>query len=160
MSAFLLPIADRDPLAWILAEQRTAFPARRSQEAQRLRRGDRLFLYATRGCFHNPTRDRGRVIGAAGVSAAAAALDEPVRFGGREFPIGVELRIELLAPRHEGVELAPLVQRLDAFPEAHSRSARMRRALVPLGARDAALLERELAKVARRYPHDLESYAA
>ncbi|CAN5847571.1 hypothetical protein BH20GEM1_BH20GEM1_10210 [soil metagenome] len=72
----------------------------------------------------------------------------------------MKLHIELLAPRHEGVELAPLVERLDVFPEARSWSARMRRALVPLGARDAALLERELGRVAQCYPHDLESYAA
>src|SRR5680860_253723 len=98
MTTYLLPIADREPLAWILAEQRTAFPAVRAAEARRLKRGDRVFLYATRGCFHNPTRDRGRIIGAAAVTVAATALDEPMRFGEREFPIGVRLRIELLAP--------------------------------------------------------------
>ncbi len=63
--------------------------------------------------------------------AGAQELDEPVRFGGREFSIGVTLRIELLAPLRDGVELAPLVKRLDAFPSPQSWSARMRRALVP-----------------------------
>jgi hypothetical protein len=160
MSAFLLPIADREPLAWILAQQRTAFPAGRVREAQLLRRGDRLFLYSTRGCFHNPTRDRGRIIGVAIVTANAEELEEPVRFGGREFPIGVKLRIQLLAPLRQGVELAPLVERLDAFPDPQSWSARMRRALVPLASRDAGRLERELNKVAVPYPRELKSYAA
>jgi hypothetical protein len=92
--------------------------------------------------------------------AGAQELDEPVRFGGREFSIGVTLRIELLAPLRDGVELAPLVKRLDAFPSPQSWSARMRRALVPLTSHDAALLGREVSKVARPYPSDLETYAA
>jgi hypothetical protein len=51
MNSYLLPIADREPLAWILAEQRTAFPAGRAREAKRLERGDRLFLYSTQAAF-------------------------------------------------------------------------------------------------------------
>ena len=160
MSSYLLPIADREPLAWILAEQRAAFPAGREREARGLKRGDQLFLYSARGCFGNPTRDRGRIIGIAAVSARAVELEKPVRFGEREFPIGVKLRIGLLAPWRNGVELAPLVERLGAFPDPRSWSARMRRALVPLDSRDAALLERELRKVASRYPDELQSYAA
>lgn len=160
MNSYLLPIADREPLIWIVTEQRTAFPPGRAREAERLERGDRLFLYSTRGCFRSPTRDRGRVIGIATVTARAAELEEPVRFGERAFPIGVKLRIEQLAPLRQGVELAPLVKRLDAFPDPQSWSARMRRALVPLPSRDAARLERELNKLAVPYPQELKSYAA
>ena len=87
MSSYILPIADREPLTWIVTEQRTAFPEGRAREALRLERGDRLFLYSTRGCFRNPTRDRGRVIGIATVTARASELEEPIRFGDREFPI-------------------------------------------------------------------------
>jgi hypothetical protein len=160
VSDYLLPIADREPLAWILGEQRTAFSAAREREASRLGPGDRLFLYATRGCFRNPTRDRGRVIGSAEVVAAPARLDRPARFGEREFPLGVELRIQTLARRHAGVELAPLVERLHAFPDPRSWSARMRRALVPLDAHDARLIGRELRRVAQPYPAELRTYAA
>jgi hypothetical protein len=160
MNAYLLPIADRAPLAWILSEQRTAFGPAREREASRLEPGDILFLYATRGCFRNPTRDRGRVIGLAAVVAPAQPLDEPVRFGEREFRLGVDLHIDLLAPRLAGVELAPLVERLHAFPDPVSWSARMRRALVPLDAHDARLIERELRRIAEPYPAELSSYAA
>jgi hypothetical protein len=52
---YLLPIADREPLAWIIAQQRTAVGGHRRREAEALRPGDRVFLYSTRGCFHNPT---------------------------------------------------------------------------------------------------------
>src|SRR4051794_5653621 len=108
-SNYLLPIADREALAWIVREQRTAFGDHRSRDAGRLESGDVLLLYTTRGCFRNPTRDRGRVIGRATVTAPATRLTDPVMFGAREFPYLVELRIESLAPRREGVELAPLV---------------------------------------------------
>lgn len=160
MNNYLLPIAEREPLRWILSEQRTAFPAGRSRDAALLRRGDRLFLYTTRGCFHNPTRDRGRVVGIARVAGAASTLGTPARFDGREFPIGVSLRIERLAPLRRGVELAPLVARLHTFPDPASWSARMRRALVPLDEHDAELIERALLSFAPRYPGELSSYAA
>jgi hypothetical protein len=71
MASYLMPIADREPLMWILHERRTAFPSYRRSDAERLAAGDRLLLYTTRGCFHNPTRDRGRVIGVATVRHAA-----------------------------------------------------------------------------------------
>ena len=142
MSDYLLPIADREPLAWILDEQRTAFTAARERAARGLRPGDRLFLHATRGCFHNPTRNRGRVLGRAEIVSAPAPLERPAVFGGREFPLGVELRIETLARRGTGVELAPLVERLHVFPDLRSWSARMRRALVPPDAHDSPLIAR------------------
>lgn len=160
MSAYLLPLAAREPLEWVLREQRTALPRHRAGEAKKLNQGDRVFLYATRGCFGNPTRDRGRIIGLATVTNTASELDDPMRFAGREFPVGVGLRIERLARRREGVELAPLVKRLRTFPDPNSWSARMRRALVPLDDRDVALLEREVSKVTAPYPRAVESYAA
>jgi hypothetical protein len=87
----------------------------------------------TRGCFHNPTRDRGRVIGVAGVKRAAKDLAEPIRFGDREFPIGVEFAFKSLVPRDEGLELAPMIADLPkTFANPRAWSATLRRALVPL----------------------------
>jgi hypothetical protein len=145
MGSYLLPIADREPLIWILRERRTAFPIYRRREAERLARGDLLFLYATRGCFHNPTRDRGRVIGVASVKRPAHDLTEPVRFGEREFPIGVDLGFEALAPRGEGVELAPIVADLPrTFSNPAAWSATLRRALVPFDGGEAQQIMEEL----------------
>lgn len=140
---YLLPIAGREPLAWILSAGRTAFSGHRRREAEALTVGDTLLLYATRGCFRNPTRDRGRVIGVARVAEAATELDEPVRFGDREYPIGVELSVDALTLRGEGIELAPLVGQLrESFPKPASWSATMRRALVPLSSADGGRLVR------------------
>lgn len=158
---YLLPIADREPLAWIVREQRTAFGENRAREAEALEVGDVLFLYATRGCFHNPTRDRGRIIGRAIVQSRAKQAPTPPSFGGRAYPYVVELEIETLAPLRQGLELAPLVTRLaHTFPDARTWSVRLRRALVPLDDRDAAEIERRLDEEVAPYPEALPSYGA
>lgn len=160
MSAQLLIIGERTALAWVLGEQRMAFPANRRTEAERLRAGDELLLYTTRGTYHNPTRDRGRVIGEATVLASVSELDEPVCFLDREFPIGCPLRVERLAPLREGIELAPLVPDLESFPDPASWSARMRRPLVPLTEADTVRLRHEFEAIARPLEQVLAPYLA
>jgi hypothetical protein len=145
MASYLLPIADREPLIWILRERKTAFPLYRRRDAEALTKGDLLLLYTTRGCFHNPTRDRGRVIGTASVKRRVRELAEPVRFGAREFPIGVDLAFQALVPRNEGVELAPIVADLPkTFAKPAAWSATLRRALVPFDDGEAQQIIREL----------------
>lgn len=147
-AAHLLVIGERQALAWILTEQRMAFPPSRAAEAMALRPDDPLLLYTTRGCFHNPTRDRGRVIGEARVAGTVERLETPVRFDDREYPTGCGLVLDLLSPLGQGVELAPLVPQLAAFPDPTSWSVRMRRSLVALDGSDAALIRRHLKAVA------------
>lgn len=95
--SYLLILWDRDAIAWVLGKERMAFPATARAEVDRLTEGDELLIYATRGAFGNPTRDRGRVIGRAVVTSAVSVLDEPVRFGERTYPRGCDLRVESLA---------------------------------------------------------------
>jgi hypothetical protein len=158
--AYLLPISDREPLRWIVTEERTAVPSRRAREAASLAAGDLLYLYTTRGCFRNPTRDRGRIIGLAAVTGPSRLLPEPVRFGQREFSICIPLSIERLAAQGGGVELAPLIGTLATFPDPSSWSALLRRALVPLNVSDLGLLNRALIPVAPPYPETVSTYAA
>lgn len=122
-AARLLLLADSEALAWVLSEQRMAFRAHRAADAGALKVRDRLFLYTTRGCFRNPTRDRGRIIGEASVASKVADLDDPVEIGGRIFTIGCRLKIKQLTPLHQGVELAPLVSQLKTFPNPVGWSA-------------------------------------
>lgn len=159
--AFLLPIADCDALAWIVTAQRTAFGENRARDASALTPGDVLFLYTTRSCFRNPTRDRGKVVGRATVHSVAQRAEKAPSFGGREFPHVVELEIATLAPLREGLELAPLVPLLNqTFPDARTWSARMRRALVSVDPSDAAELERRMKSSVRPYQEALPSYEA
>lgn len=155
-----MPISDREPLRWVLREQRTALPAARSRDAGALLPGDQLLIYVTRGCFRNPTRDRGRVAGLATVRGRPGRLRRPVRVGEREFHLAIPPEIELLAPARQGVELAPLVGQLESFPDPRSWSARLRRSLVPLTEKDARLLVSKLRALADPYPEALSSYAA
>lgn len=56
----LLIISANEPRAWVLENQRMAFPAGRRRESLSLRKGVEVLLYTTRGCFSNPSRDLGR----------------------------------------------------------------------------------------------------
>ena len=158
---FLVPIADREPLAWIVQERRTAFAAHRAREAAGLEPGDVLFLYTTRGCFRNPTRDRGRVISLAVVRKTIHTPDRIPKFRGHAYPHVVELEIASLAPLRDGVELAPLIPKLQrTFPDPRSWSIRMHRALVPLDPQDAELIAKELVPVVRPYEVSAPGYRA
>jgi hypothetical protein len=137
---YLLILGEGAAIAWVLREQRMAFPATPRAEVARLGAGDQLFLYATRGAWHNPGRDRGRIIGTATVSNAVRRLDEPITVAGMRFASECELAIGGVAAYPGGLELQPLVEQLDAFPKPHAWSLYLRRSLLELSARDAALL--------------------
>lgn len=159
-SDYLLVIGDREALGWILAEQRTAFPDARRPEVRRLDVGDRLYIYTTRGCFKNPGRDRGRIIGRATVASITHLLPEPMVFSGREFPIGCDLQIKSLAPFGEGLDLADLTAELDALsgaPGGHW-AFRLRRPLVQLSSADASLLNERLGPTVKSRADVLERY--
>ena len=156
--SYLLVIGDAAALAWVLAEQRMAFPALRRSQAMELEIGDELLVYTTRGCFHNPERDQGRVMGLAKVTTDVRDLPEPVIFGERRYTSGCALDIQSVAALHEGVELGPLVAELHVFPDARSWSAQMRRPLVPLDEHDASLLRHHLAALLEPLDRHLAAY--
>ncbi|MGC5031088.1 hypothetical protein [Micromonospora sp. DT229] len=141
MSAYLVILGDRDAISWVLHEERMAFPATPRAEVAALAADDRLFLYATRGAWRNPTRDRGRIIGTAVARSSVRKLDEPVEIAGRTFVSGCDLRIDSLVPYPGGLELQPLVAQLAAFPNPQTWSIYLRRALLTLPAQDAQLLD-------------------
>lgn len=150
VSSYLLILAEREAVAWVLRESRMAFPPTRRSEVSRLAVGDELFILTTRGCWHNPTRDRTRVIGRATVGTSVVAYDEPVIIAGRDFTRGCDITITSLAPYLAGVDLVPLVPQLGAFPDkrAGAWSIRLRRPLLEIPSTDAQLLTVELSSVA------------
>jgi hypothetical protein len=149
LAAHLLIIGEREGLAWVLEHQKMAFPPARVAGAKSaLQVGDTLLLYTSRGCFHNPGRDRGRVIGRAVVTAPIRARLEPLILAERRFSHDCKIEIQRLARFRTGVELPPLVPSLEVFRGAASWPSRLRQALLTLPAHDAKLLERALTKVA------------
>jgi hypothetical protein len=162
MTTYLTIIGDRVALGWVLKSRRMAFPGRTRSEVRSLGVGDELLIYTTRKAFGNPTRDRGRIIGRATVASRVATLEQPVRFGLRDYPVGCDLAIGPLVARGFGVELAPLVPSLDTFAN-HLRSwpILLRRPLLRLTPRDAKRLGRELRTVLDMHPDStaLEDYS-
>jgi hypothetical protein len=157
-NSYLVILGERDAIWWVLHEQRMAFPATPRAEVAALAAGDRLFLYATRGAWHNPTRDRGRVIGTATARTAARTFDVPMEIAGRTFHSGCDLRIESLVPYPGGLELQPLVAQLEAFPRPHAWSIYLRRALLRLPESDRDLLDRKLRPLVKRREQALPTY--
>lgn len=155
---YLLILGERAGLAWVLENRRMAFTESRVSQASRLAVGDRLFPYTTRGCFHNPTRDRGRVIGEAMVAGNLRKRRRPLVIGGREFTHECEITLESLAPLGEGVELAALVPQLEAFRDVPLWSFKLRQPLVRLPDGDASLIANELAGVAGAVEDALGGY--
>lgn len=157
-TAYLLVLGDREAIAWVLREQRMAFPSTPRAEVRALAQGDRLYLYSTRGAWHNPTRDRGRVIGTASVASPVQKLDEPVKVAGRSFHSGCSLSVDGLVPYQQGVELQPLVRKLQAFAKPEAWSIYLRRALLLLPPADARLLDRALKPLMTSREAALPSY--
>ncbi|MEU6071237.1 hypothetical protein ABZ864_44065 [Streptomyces sp. NPDC047082] len=157
-STHLLIIGDRAALSWVVTEQRMAFPAGRAKAARALGEGDEIFLYTTRGCFRNPTRDLGRIVARATIASPVRVLDEPVVFSDRSFTEGCRLQVSGLAPFREGLVLRDLVPRLSVFPDPTTWSVRMRRASLTLPPGDADLVRTELEPLLRPYGEVRDGY--
>jgi hypothetical protein len=157
-ASYLVILGEREAIRWVLGEQRMAFPATPRAEVAALARGDRLFLYATRGAWHNPTRDRGRVISMAAAATAVRKFEDPIEIAGRAFHSGCDLHIEGVVPYPGGLELQPLVERLDAFPKRHAWSIYLRRPLLRLSDPDCRIIERGLRPLLKTREEALGTY--
>ena len=146
--SYLLVLGEREAVGWVLRESRMAFPPTRRAEVDRLTTGDELLIFTTRGCWHNPRRDRGRIVGSARVASPVVAYDEPVTIAGRDFTRGCDLTLRSLTPLGQGVELAPLIPQMGAFPNKKAWSIWLRRPLLELPPGDATLLQHKLKPIA------------
>lgn len=147
-------------MAWVLRKSRMAFPPTKRREVSGLSVGDELLMLTTRGCWHNPTRDRTMVIGRAHVTSPVLPYETPVTIAGREFTRGCAISVDLLTPYLTGVELVPLVPQFAAFPDKRDGawSIRLRRPLLGLPEADAALLRNALTKVAAPAAQVVDEY--
>lgn len=156
VSAVLLVVSDREPLAWMLRTDR--FAVRTLAIGHGISEGDQVLVYTTRGCFRSPERDRGRLIAVGSAVSGSYTLDKPVVFRGRSFPVGFRLKITGLVELGQGLELAALAGRLELLPTRAALSSRLRRAVVPVSASDAALLVRLLTPLLRPVEAVIDRY--
>lgn len=156
---YLAIIGDREALVWVLENQQLAFPEPRyPKHFPTLRSGDTLFLYTTRGCFKNPTRDRGRVIGSATVSGQVQRGHQPISVRGRTLPLRVALKPRSLVDADDGIDLSEQVARMSSFPKPDKWAMYMRRSLVPLTPADARRLDTQLGACATWADNRLDTY--
>lgn len=147
MSSHLLILGERDAIAWVVSQQRMAFTAdRAARAATAVSLGDELFLYATRGAFHNPRLDRGRVFGRAIASTPVEVLRKPMLLAGKTFTHGFAFDLDSLTAPRVGIDLADLVPKLATFRNKTGWASTLRRPLVTLVSEDAKLIRRLLRK--------------
>lgn len=141
-------LGDRDALVWVLTAHRLAFPEPRypGVSPRAIKKGDTVFLYTTRGCYRNPSRDRGRVIAETTAASDVGQLTDPPTFGDRSFPLGCRFSIQTLAPAREGADLRELAPQMSSFPIPERWSVYLRRSVLALSPEDVALLRQQMAR--------------
>ncbi|MFF7242336.1 hypothetical protein ACFZBU_00375 [Embleya sp. NPDC008237] len=159
-STYLLILNAKKPLGWVVSRQRMAFPTGRVRAARALETGDELLIYATSGCFRNPNRGEGLVMGHATITSKVEAMETPVSFGDRTFHEGCSLRMHGLTSYREGVRLRDLVPNLDVFPNKDAWGGRLRRPFLEMPRKDADLIRRELQPMLKPYQVALPLYLA
>ncbi len=149
-SGWLIVLAEAEALRWALANRRMAFSAGQCRKAGRIRPGDELVLYASRGAWHNPTRDESQLAGMAVVKAPVRKLPKPVPLAGREFTCGCRLEITIELPERAGVPIRPLVRTLEFVRRKDVWGQYFRSGLVEVPAADMARLRNALAAAVPR----------
>lgn len=157
-ASFLAVLSERDAIRWVVRERQIAFPPTPRREVGALRQGDRLFLLSTRGAFHNPVRDRTRLIGIAKTETSVHRFDDPIDVAGRSFTSGCGIRLSALAPFRMGAEFAPLVSELEKFAGQSQWGMLLRRPLVSISEHDAERLQREVSAWRHELPVAISSY--
>jgi len=118
-------------MEWVIDHGRMAVGSRVKSLPER---GDRLVLYASRGAFHNPTRDRARVIGL-GITKSAPQ-NRPVVVAGSPYERSFGIEVDQLAEPREGLDFVSLVPRLDFIVKKESWGGALRRPVVRINERD------------------------
>jgi len=81
-----------------------------------------------------------------------------IEIAGREYDVVVRLDLHAACPLGEDITLAPRVAQMHSFPEPGAWSARMRKPLMQLDARDARALRHELEPLLRPLDETIDGY--
>lgn len=159
-AAYLLVLGEREAILWVLSNERMAFPATPRREVSALQPGDELVLLTTRNAYHNPTRDRTRVIGTATVQSKITQLNPQVEIASRTFASGCQIKLETLAPYSTGPEIGLLAPQIHALRGNKNWGMLLRKPLVPIDESDVILLKRELQSHLRPLDESLLTYSS
>lgn len=109
--------------------------------------GDAIVIYATRSCWHNPTRDRAQVAAVGRIAAKVVHMDTEV--GGETMPQRCDLSFDVVMPERHGIPFADLVGRLALTRGREHWGPLLRRTIVPVLDADVAIIRRECEKQTR-----------
>lgn len=141
---WLIVLAEAEGLRWVAENRRMAFSESLGRRARRMRPGDRLVLYVSRGAFHNPTRDRSKLAGLDTVASPVARLRRPLDLAGRRFVWACDLTFEALLPPRQGVPVEPLLDRLSFVKRREAWGQYFRAGLLELSDTDFRLMATEI----------------
>ncbi len=157
---WIIVLADREAIRWVLAEGKMGFAASRRREVGRLREGDGVLLYSTKGTL----AAEGIVFAEAIAASAVRPVPEPYKVGKRDVELECDLSIEGLAERGSGVPIADLVPHLRLFAgygQPSSWRALLQRPLVTLYDNDAEIVREVLGPLLHTSsPELIASYAS
>lgn len=155
---YLVVLSDAASLAWVLSQQRMAFPLARRRMVEQIEVGDWLYLYTARDCFGNPGRDRSRIMAVARTVGPVVELDEPITVARRQFHFRCDLELRKVAPPRQGVEVAPLIDKLETFSNKRHWSARLRQPPVRLEGDDPKIISERLRMIVEPLERHLAVY--
>ena len=159
MTVHLVTLAHSNGALWVLREGKMAFTDGSAMAGKRMKRGDRVLLYATKSCWKSYSREGGGLIfGEALVLNDVDKFRDPARIAGLRFPWGCHLFIETLSPFGSGVSLADHVNELNLIKDRKPWSVAIRKSPVTLEMEDAALLTRQFSAIARPFDEVIDSY--
>lgn len=139
-------IGEAEALEWVLREKKMAF--RSHVRTSELAVGDRVAIYASRGCWHNPTRDRAQLaaVGVIRTSISQGSID----VGPETMPAWCDLSLTACLPSRQGLEFAPLTPRLSFINNKQAWGASLRRTIVRVPEKDLDLMEKALTSEAAK----------
>lgn len=104
-------------------------------------------IYATRGCWHNPTRDRAQVVAVG--SVASPVSHTSVDVAGETMPQHCDLALDVVLAERGGIPFTDLVGRLSVTKGRDNWGPVLRRTIVALADRDIVTVRRAVDKAAR-----------
>lgn len=147
---WIFVVGEQVALDWVLRNERMAF--RPGVRLAQLAREDRVAVYATRSCWHNPTRDRAQIQAIGFVDGDVVHREQEV--GGMQMGSYCNLVLRISLPERQGVPFHELVGRLNLTKGRKHWGPVLRRSLVPLADEDMDVIE---AAVARHHRHQTSS---
>lgn len=145
-AGWLIVLADKEGLRWVLDHSRMAFSERIGLRARKMKVGEPLILYTARGAFGNPTRDQSQLQGLATIASPVHRRRMPLVIGDRSFPWECDLDLKVAFPERKGVPVNPLVSRLAIFPRKDAWAYYLKAGLLAVDSHDVRILSSAIRK--------------